>query len=49
MHGDARGSVDKDHNKMLTPFLPPDVDRLANEVALMRGDGVRLDAQARCL
>ncbi len=49
MHGDERGSVDKDHNKVSTPLLPVDAARVAEETSLMCGHGIRFDPQSRDL
>ena len=47
LHGDERGSVDKEHNIPGTPYLPPDPIREARERDLMDQPEYNLDA-ARC-
>ena len=36
LHGDQRGSVDRNHNVFATPLLPHDARRLAHEQELLR-------------
>jgi len=36
LHGDTRGSVDLDHNRFGTPFLPPDAVRLEKAKGRMK-------------
>jgi REP element-mobilizing transposase RayT len=45
-HGDERGSVDRDHNMVGTPVLPPDPARAATE-ARAAGVPVELDREMR--
>lgn len=47
LHGDTRGSVDRDHNVPDTAFLPPDPLREAAERRLCRSGPVMLDADRR--
>lgn len=47
LHGDARGSVDRNHNIPGTPFLPPDPQRRSREHGLTRSSAVMLDADRR--
>lgn len=47
LHGDARGSVDREHNVPGTPLLPPDPRRQRKERELCRGGPVTFDADQR--
>jgi len=47
LHGDPRGSVDREHNVWGTPFLDPDRARQAAENRRLCHPPVRLDAQGR--
>jgi REP element-mobilizing transposase RayT len=47
LHGDPRGSVDRDHNTPGEPFLPPNPTRAAAEHFRLRHPPIRLDAAAR--
>jgi hypothetical protein len=47
LHGDERGSVDRDHNQPGTPYLPPDPLREKAERARMKGDIVFLSTEMR--
>ena len=49
LHGDERGSVDRDHNTPGTPTLPPDPERAELAARLMRYPPVVLDTAARAL
>jgi len=47
LHGDERGSVDRDHNTPGTPMLAPDPARQAACAARMRKDALRLTEDMR--
>lgn len=47
LHGDAQGSVDRDHNVWGTPLLPPDPARRSRENRDLKQPPVALDAQQR--
>jgi len=47
LHGDERGSVDRDHNIFGTPQLPHDPERLARGRELLRGPAYTLDVARR--
>jgi REP element-mobilizing transposase RayT len=47
LHGDARGSVDQDHNVPETPVLDPDSERCARERGQLKEPPYRLDAPRR--
>src|SRR5207249_9910592 len=47
LHGDPRGSVDRDHSTYGTPYLPPDRGRCAREQAQLRASPYLLDASRR--
>ena len=47
LHGDERGSVDRDHNAPGMPFLPPNETRLMHAVRQMARRPVRLSTAAR--
>src|SRR5687768_6800846 len=49
LHGDDRGTVDRHHNMVGTPFLPSDPTRLSREVALMDAAPYVLAPEARIL
>jgi REP element-mobilizing transposase RayT len=49
LHGDADGSVDKDHNRFGTPFLPADAARERGAEALMTQEPYSLSADARAI
>jgi REP element-mobilizing transposase RayT len=49
LHGDERGSVDRDHNEWQTPPLDPDEDRERREFQLLRHSPVRLESQQRSI
>jgi REP element-mobilizing transposase RayT len=50
VHGDARGSVDKQHNQVGTPFLPADPDReAANRARSTNPPFVMNDAMRQCV
>src|SRR3989304_322730 len=44
LHGDSRGSTDRDHNILGTQLLPPDPPRMQLPDALLRHPPVKLDA-----
>jgi REP element-mobilizing transposase RayT len=47
LHGADRGSVDRQHNRYATPFLPADVDRLRIARKRQKQDSVNLNAKHR--
>ena len=47
LHGDARGSVDRFHNRFGTPLLAPSERRRNHNIGLMKQAAVRLGARAR--
>ncbi len=47
LHGDPRGSTDRDHNVPNTPLLPPDAARKELRESLLRHVPVRLDESSR--
>jgi REP element-mobilizing transposase RayT len=47
LHGDSRGSVDKDHNKVGDPFLAPDRDHQAEMRSNMSQPAYEMDAPRR--
>jgi REP element-mobilizing transposase RayT len=47
MHGDKRGSVDRDHRRHGSPMLPPSSRRKEIESRLMKQPPVRLNASQR--
>lgn len=47
LHGDRRGSVDDDHNRVGAPLAPADDRRLASARRAMKADAVVLDPRAR--
>jgi REP element-mobilizing transposase RayT len=47
LHGDARGSVDGEHNAFGAPTLPENSRRQNYVHTLLKGDPVRLDAKQR--
>lgn len=47
LHGDARPTVDLDHNEQGTPFLPPDEERRQMAEASLVGEPVLLTAEQR--
>lgn len=47
LHGDERGSVDRDHNTPRAEFLPPDQTRLFFEARGLSHRSVRLNAAGR--
>jgi REP element-mobilizing transposase RayT len=47
LHGDARGSVDRNHRRYGTPMLPRSAARQAKSRELLKGTPVKLDAQRR--
>lgn len=49
LHGDSRGSVDRDHNIPGTPMLPPDEKRRRYEDRQLRHKSIVLDAAARAV
>jgi REP element-mobilizing transposase RayT len=49
LHGDGRGSVDRDHNVPGTPPLDPDEKRQAREQRRLQHPPVLLDARARAV
>jgi hypothetical protein len=46
-HGDARGSVDREHNQIGTPFLPASAGRRRHDLAAMSDPPYALDAPRR--
>jgi REP element-mobilizing transposase RayT len=49
LHGDARGSVDRDHNSHGAPLAPPDERLLARRASMLKGEAVILDAVQRAV
>jgi hypothetical protein len=49
LHGDERGSVDRDHNIPGTPYLAPKRRRVGWERRLSRQEPVRLDSAGRAV
>ncbi len=49
LHGRSESSVDRAHNAVGTPFLPPDARRERNERAAMREPPYLLDADRRAV
>jgi REP element-mobilizing transposase RayT len=49
LHGEAAGSVDKDHNAFNSPRLPPDSARFAGERSMMKDEPFVLSSMARLL
>lgn len=49
LHGDKRGSVDRDHNIPGTPQVDADARRVRHEVALLKNPPVLLSAERRAL
>jgi REP element-mobilizing transposase RayT len=49
LHGDERGSVDREHNAYGTPFLPADPERLREMAARMKESPYSLDLDRRRL
>ncbi len=49
LHGDERGSVDRDHNEWQTPPLDPDEERERREFELLRHSPVKLESQQRLI
>ena len=49
LHGDARGSVDLDHNAPGTPYLPPYQQRMRTTAQALHHAPVNLNQQARGL
>jgi REP element-mobilizing transposase RayT len=47
LHGDARGSVDREHNTFGSPFIEPDVRRRAAESGLLNDPPLTLDPTRR--
>jgi REP element-mobilizing transposase RayT len=47
LHGEARGSVDDEHNVFDTPWLPPDPEQYRADRAKMTQDVYQLDAARR--
>ena len=47
LHGDARGSIDRFHNRYGTPRLPPNVLRERYERSLLKRRPLRLSQQQR--
>ncbi len=47
LHGDERGSVDREHNLPGTPYLPPDAERVRAEQELMDQPPYELDDRRR--
>ena len=47
LHGDARGSVDREHNTPGTPLLAPDAGRAARSAGRMTQGAVELDRRGR--
>ncbi len=47
LHGDRRGSVDDEHNRVGAPWIPADDRRLATAMGLMRTRAVTLSPGAR--
>lgn len=47
LHGDARGSVDRHHNRADTPLLVPDPERAARSRRLMTDPPYRMDERRR--
>ncbi|XVJ58884.1 MAG: hypothetical protein HEQ23_05580 [Tepidisphaera sp.] len=49
LHGDARNSVDADHNRVHTPFVMPDADRFDRSAASLKHPVVTLTSETRQL
>jgi REP element-mobilizing transposase RayT len=49
LHGDERGSVDRDHNRAGTPVLPPNYARWVSARGRMETEAVILDSAQRAL
>ncbi|HYE60872.1 MAG TPA: transposase [Phycisphaerales bacterium] len=49
LHGDERGTVDREHNRRGSPMLAPDPRRVARERAVMNGPPVTLSAAMRAV
>jgi len=49
LHGDDRGSVDREHNSYGTSLIPPDATRYANAAARLNQDSFQLTATDRLL
>jgi REP element-mobilizing transposase RayT len=47
LHGDARGSVDREHNQFGTPMLPASGQRVRWEAAELEGAPMHFDAACR--
>jgi REP element-mobilizing transposase RayT len=47
LHGDERGSVDRNHRSYGTPMLPPSSLRMGRDLRLMKQPPVKLDAKKR--
>jgi len=47
LHGDGRGSVDREHNIPGTPLIPADARRALRESARLKHKPVRLDEKSR--
>lgn len=47
LHGDARGSVDREHNTYGTPCLDPDPQLLKRRAAGLKGEAMTLEAAHR--
>lgn len=47
LHGDARGSVDRDHSRIGSPILAPDPDREAHEGAIASFEPLKLSGPMR--
>ncbi len=49
LHGDERGSIDRDHNEWQTPPLEPDEERERREFALLKHSPVKLGPKQRTI
>lgn len=49
LHGDERGSIDREHNEWQTPPLEPDEERERREFALLKHSPVKLGPQQRLI
>ena len=49
LHGDERGSVDREHNIFRTPFLPQNPARVCSEEKRAKQEPSELDSQQRAL
>jgi REP element-mobilizing transposase RayT len=47
LHGDQRGSIDREHNRYGGPFAPANVNRRRHNKSLLKGEPVWLDTARR--